>query len=421
MKKTLSLFLSVLMMLSVFTVAAFAVEAPELKNLECTYDGVALTWDASDDAINYLVYRAEGDGDLICIATTTDTEYVDVSAVENKTYVYTVAVQGSDGSVTKPNLADGELVVFVKPYCAHKEFKWVLDYRATVYASGKRHKECKVCHKNIGDEIIPQLKPATPTVKSVAVKPTNIVVTWNAVDGATSYTVYRRVVGGSWVNLGAVTTTKFTDKKVVSGKSYQYTVRARNAAGLSAYKASAAVKFFTAPTNIAAANAANSVKVTWTAVKGATVYRVYRKLAGDDAWTYIGNTKTTSYIDKNVVAADTYSYTVKAGDGKNYSSYDKVGASLTRLDAPKLTKAVSSKEGITVTINHVDGAKGYDIYRKTGNSGWVKIARVNSARSNGYLDKSTKKGVTYTYTIRAFNGTSRSYYDTKGITVKDVH
>ena len=65
MKKTLSLFLSVLMMLSVFTVAAFAVEAPELKNLECTYDGVALTWDASDDAINYLVYRAEGDGDLI--------------------------------------------------------------------------------------------------------------------------------------------------------------------------------------------------------------------------------------------------------------------------------------------------------------------------------------------------------------------
>ena len=133
------------------------------------------------------------------------------------------------------------------------------------------------------------------------------------------------------------------------------------------------------------------------------------------------NTKTASYVDKNVAAADTYSYTVKAGDGKNYSSYDKVGASLTRLDAPKLTKAVSSKEGITVTINHVDGAKGYDIYRKTGNSGWVKIARVNSARSNGYLDKSTKKGVTYTYTIRAFNGTSRSYYDTKGITVKDVH
>ncbi len=421
MKKTLCVFLSVLMLLSVFSVSAFAAGAPELKDVECTYDGVALTWAASEDAVNYLVYRAEGTDDLVCIGTTTETEFLDGSAVEGKSYVYVITVVNADGSYTKPSVADGEVVIFVKPYCAHKEYKWVIDYRATVFASGKKHKECLACHKNIGTVVIPQLTPATPVVKTVAVKPTNIVVTWNAVEGATSYTVYRRLVGGNWENLGVVTTTKFTDKKVVSGKSYQYTVRARNAAGLSAYKASAAVKFFAAPTNIAAANTAGSIKVTWDAVKGASVYRVYRKLVGDDAWTYIGNTKTNSFLDKDVTAADNYAYTVKAGDGKVYSSYDKTGATLVRLEVPKLTKATSSKEGITVTINHVDGAKGYDVYRKTGNSGWVKIARVNSARSNGYLDKSTKKGVTYTYTIRAFNGTSRSYYNTKGITVKDVH
>jgi fibronectin type 3 domain-containing protein len=187
------------------------------------------------------------------------------------------------------------------------------------------------------------------------------------------------------------------------------------------YKVSATVKFFATPTNIVADNAASSIKVTWTAVKGATVYRVYRKLVGEDSWTYIGNTKTNSYVDKKVTGADNYAYTVKAGDGKAYSSYDKTGATLVRLEAPKLTKAVSSKEGITVTINKVDGAKGYYVYRKTANTSWVRIGTVNSARSNGYLDKSTKKGVTYTYTIRAFNGNSRSSYDTKGIAVKDVH
>ncbi len=422
MKKTLSLFLSVLMLLSVFSVAAFAAGAPELKNLDCTYDGVALSWSASEGAVNYLVYRAEGDGDLVCITTTTETKYVDGDVVENTTYAYTVTVVNADGSYTKPNLDEAETIEFIKPYCAHKEYKWVVDYRATVFASGKKHKECKTCHKNIGEEVIPQLKPATPVIKSVAVKSTNVVVSWNAVDGATSYTVYRRLVGGSWKNLGVVYTTKFTDNTVVSGKSYQYTVRSRNAAGLcDSYKVSETVKFFSAPTNIAAANAAGSIKVTWDAVKGASVYRVYRKLVGDDAWTYIGNTKTTSFLDKKVTAADNYAYTVKAGDGKAYSSYDKTGATLVRLEVPELTKATSSKEGVTVTINHVDGAKGYDIYRKTANSGWVRIARVNSTRSTGYLDKSTKKGVTYTYTIRAFNGNSRSYYNTKGISVKDVH
>ncbi len=422
MKKTLSLFLSVLMLLSVFSVAAFAAVAPELKNLECTYDGVALSWNASEGAVNYIVYRADGDGELAIITTTTETKYVDGDVVENTTYAYTVTVVNADGSYTKPSIAEAEEIVFVKPYCAHKAYTWVVDYRATVFASGKKHKECKACHENIGDAVIPQLKPATPVIKSVAVGTKGVAVTWNAVDGATSYTVYRRLVGGKWENLGAVTTTKYTDKKVVSGKSYQYTVRARNAAGLcDSYKASETVKFFATPANIAAANATSSIKVTWDAVKGASVYRVYRKLVGDDAWTYIGNTKTNSFVDKNVTGADNYAYTVKAGDGKVYSSYDKTGATLVRLEVPKLTKATSSKDGITVTINHVDGAKGYDIYRKSGNSGWVRIARVNSTRSTGYLDKSTKKGVTYTYTIKAFNGTSRSYYNTKGISVKDAH
>ncbi len=423
MKKTLSLFLAVLMLLSVFSVAASAAGAPVLKKLECTYEGIALTWSTSKDAVNYLVYRSEGKGEMVCITTTTKTKYVDGDVVENTKYTYTVTVVNADGSYTKPNAASGKTIKYVKPYCAHKEFKWVTDYRATVFASGKKHKECKKCHDNIGDAVIPQLKPAKPTVKSLTVKPTSIVVSWNAVDGATSYTVYRRLVGGKWENLNkAVKTTKFTDNTVVSGKSYQYTVRSRNAAGLcDSYNTSETVKFFSAPTDIVAENQTNSIKVTWKAVKSASIYRVYRKVVGEDSFTYIGNTKTTSFVDKKVTGAENYVYTVKAGDGKVYSSHDKTGATLVRLEVPKLTKATSSKEGITVTINKVEGAKGYYIYRKSGDSGWTRIGTVNSTRSTGYLDKSTKKGVTYTYTIRAFNGTSRSYFDTKGISVKDVH
>ncbi len=423
MKKTLSLFLTVLMMLSVFTVAAFAAKAPELTDVENTFDGVSLTWTAGEDVVNYLVHREDGDGEFVLLTTTTKTEYVDKTVDENATYTYKITAQFADGKYLKVEQVEGKTIVYAKPYCAHKKADrvWVVDYKATVFASGLKHLECKVCHSILAEEIIPQLTPATPVVKSVTVKQTSITVKWDAVDGATSYVVYRKLVGGNWAVLKTVTSTSYTDKSVVSGKNYHYTVKARNAAGLSGYKASAAVKFFAAPANIAAANATSTIKVTWDAVKGASVYRVYRKLVGEDSWTYIGNSKTTSFVDKKVTGADNYVYTVRAGDGKVYGSYYKEGATIVRLDVPALSKPVSSKDGITVKINQVDGAKGYDIYRKTANSGWEKIGRVNNTRSSAYLDKGTEKGVTYTYTIRAYNGTSRSYYNTKGVSVKDAH
>lgn len=424
MKKTLSLFLAVLMMLSVFTVAAFAAQAPELTDLESTLDGVSLTWTAGEDAVNYLVYREDGDGEFVLITTTTKTEYVDKAVEENATYTYKITAQFADGKYLKPEQVEGKTIVYTKPYCAHKKADcvWVVDYKATVFAAGKKHMECKKCHATLAEEVIPQLTPAVPVIKTVSVKEAGVAITWGAVDGATSYVVYRRLVGGKWEILDTVTTTKYTDKKAVSGKSYQYTVRSRNAAGLcDSYKVSETVKFFTTPTNIVAANATSSIKVTWNAVKGATVYRVYRKLATDESWTYIGNTKTNSFVDKKVTGAENYVYTVKAGDGKAYSSYDKAGATLVRLEVPALSKPVSSADGITVKINQVEGAKGYDIYRKTADSSWVRIGRVNNTRSSAYLDKSTKKGVTYTYTIKAYNGTSRSYYNTKGVSVKDAH
>ena len=421
MKKTLSLFLAVLMMLSVFTVAAFAAKAPELTDVECTYEGISLTWAAGEDVVNYIVYREDGDGEFFVIATTNETEFFDDSVEENATYTYKISAQFTDGKYLKPAQIEGETIVYKKPYCAHKSYTWVIDYKASAYASGKKHKECKNCHANIGEEIIPQLAPDTPVLSSVTVMQTSIVVKWDAVGGATSYVVYRKLVGGKWEILGTTTSLRYTDKSVVSGKSYHYTVKARNVAGLSGYKASAAVKFFAAPANIAAANATSTIKVTWDAVKGASVYRVYRKLVGETSWTYIGNSKTTSFVDKKVTAADNYVYTVRAGDGKVYGSYYKDAATIVRLDVPTLSKPVSSKDGITVKINQVEGAKGYDIYRKTADSSWVRIGRVNNTRSTAYLDKGTQKGVTYTYTIRAYNGTSRSYYNTKGVSVKDAH
>lgn len=421
MKKTLSVFLSVLVLLSVFSVAAFAAEAPELKDLKCTFDGVELSWTGSADAVNYLVYRAEGaDGELDCIATTTKTKYVDKDVTVGKIYKYTVTVVNADGSYTKPNLADAKTVLFAKAPCAHEDYKWVIDYRATVYASGLKHKECNTCHEKFGEVIIPQLVTATPVLKTLANRTNGVYVSWTEIEGATSYNVYRRGAGEKWKLIRITAATSIVDKTVENGKIYRYTIKARNAAGLSPYVDGKAIKFIESPVNIKANNTPGGIKVTWTAVEGATSYRVYRKALGDTSWTLIGTTKKAYYGDVKVEAAQTYTYTVRAVSGKNIS-YFYAGESEVRLERPALVSAKSSSEGITVSWEKVDGAKGYYVYRKTANSGWVRIGTVKNVRSSAYLDKSTTKGVKYTYTVRAFNGDSRSYYYTDGITCKDVH
>ncbi|HSW81518.1 MAG TPA: hypothetical protein VLG40_03915, partial [Candidatus Saccharimonas sp.] len=70
---------------------------------------------------------------------------------------------------------------------------------------------------------IQQVKPAAPTGLTVTTPTNNPALSWNAVDGATSYNVYR---GGTKV--GTVTGTTFNDTGATDG-TYSYTVTAVSA------------------------------------------------------------------------------------------------------------------------------------------------------------------------------------------------
>ncbi len=172
------------------------------------------------------------------------------------------------------------------------------------------------------------------------------------------------------------------------------------------------------------ANASNGVTVKWSKVEDCAGYYVYRKAAGEKSWSRIATVKgdaTVSYKDTKVSSGKSYTYTVKAYDGKVTSSYNKNGVSIKFLATPKLSKVTSAKNGITFSWGKVTGATGYIVYRKTGNGSWQKIATVKGNTKVSYLDKTAKKGVTYTYTVRAYYGTSTSYYNTKGLTIKDKY
>ena len=268
-------------------------------------------------------------------------------------------------------------------------------------------------------------KPTTPKVATTN-EINGIKITWKAVEDAVKYAVYRRQAGyKTWTLVGTTTGTSITDTKVKSGVYYCYSVRAYNSINqYSDYVAAKTQvrKFMAVPKLTGISNATKGLYIKWNAVGGVTNgYRVYRRGAGETTWTYLKTVKTTYYTDTQVKnnSGEYYRYTVIA-DGGYHSKFDTAGLYLKRLANPVLKSAVSSKSGITVNWSKVNGTTGYYVYRKTANSNWVRVAAVGGTNNTTYLDKTAKKGTTYTYTVRAVYGSTTSYFNS-GISCKDKY
>ncbi len=308
--------------------------------------------------------------------------------------------------------------------CSHTYKEWYVYSEPTVEYYGLRVYACEACDYAFDFEVIPMLVPETPKASAVN-SVGGVTVSWNEVEGASKYYVYRRTAGSSsWVLVGNTTDTTLFDSGVSNNKYYAYSVRAYNYVGdYSAYDSSKTytIKCVATPTLTKIQNATTGIRIDWTSVPGATGYRVYRRGAGSTYWTYLGTTTNLWYVDNAVknASGNYYRYTVRAVNSY-YSGFDTNGLFTKRLSNPVMKSAVSSQRGVTVSWSSVNGALGYNVYRKTAGSGWVKIGMANGVNNTAFVDKTAKKGVTYTYTTKAVCGNYMSaYYST--ISCKDIY
>ncbi len=205
---------------------------------------------------------------------------------------------------------------------------------------------------------------------------------------------------------------------VKSGKTYQFAIRAASGEIVSSYTYSDKITFLSAPKLKSVTNNKNGITFKWEKVEGATEYIVYKR-TGNGGYKKIATTQKLTYLDKSVKSGTNYRYTVKASNGEFVSGY-RTGLKLLRLDEPVLLSATSTKKGIVVKWESVKGAKEYYVYRKTGNSGWVRIGSSSGEKTSG-TDPSAKKGVTYSYTLRAVSGKTLSSYSKTGVSCKDKY
>ena len=425
-------------------------EAPEIKSVAATEQGVRVEWSAVNGASGYYVMRRSEGSEWKQVATVKDnTFYVDTKAVSGEGLHYTVMAYSGESksgfndagrSVTwlaAPALKsavtskDGVRVKWgkvagAKGYCVYRcasgakwkkiatvddktgyldtEIRNGQEYRYTVRAYDSTFTSgCEEPGLAAMRLSTPELKSATATGKGIRVK-------WGKVTGAKGYCVYRRVSGAKWKKLAAVNSaTSYVDASARSGVEYHYTVKACNGDVISACEARGrSAVWLSKPVLASVVNTAKGIRVKWKKVAGAKGYTVYRRAEGGK-WKKLATVGgKTSYTDTACKSGKQYRYTVKAYSGTFSSDRDPSGLGTMWLAKPKPRSVSATTKGIRVKWGKVAGAKGYTIYRRVKGGKWKKLANVKGKTQ--YLDKKAAKGKAYQYRLMAFSGDSTSAY-----------
>ena len=340
-------------MIPAFASAASKPKAPKMSKVSCVETGVKVVWNSVSGATGYRVFRKEGSkGSWKAIAETTDTKYTDKKASSGKTYYY--AVRSLKGDKVSDLSKNSKNITYYK----------------------------------------------TPEMKSVTVQTDGILVKWKKSAGAVLYRVYRSTDGGSWEKVGTSKTTSYLDKKVKYGKEYKYYVRVvdkNNKNTLSSYDHTPVGTIFTKKAEIKSlTNQDQKIRVKWNTVKGASQYRLFRKI-GDGDWFTKTTTSSTNFTDTDVKNNLTYTYYIRALDASgNYIGTYHPGKSITYFSTPQTKDCVRSGSNLVVTWDPVEGVSNYAIYRKISTGEWIK---VGTSSGTSYSDSSMPSGTYCEYTV----------------------
>ena len=344
-------------------VAATRLATPTLKTVENVNDGVTVRWgEVSADKLftSYDIYRKTGNGAYTLVGTSTTLSYNDTSAVGGTTYTYTVVAKNSTG------------------------------------ISG---------YDNTGLTIKRLSTPANIVSRTNA---KGIYITWNAVAGASGYTIYR-----NGTKVGTSTTTRFEDTGAAKNTIFKYTVRADSGTYYSAIDSTGAQGMnFGTISSLKYTAIKNGITLTWNSLSNAEGYRVYRKTASDSAYTRIATvTSGTSYNDVQMSSGVAYYYCVEAYKGTVVADMSAPVLSAKYLSAPVFTAKNSGEGKVKISVTAVRGADKYVIERADGASTkFVGVATLTGGTLE-YIDtKNIVAGQKYTYRVRALaNDGTRSF------------
>ena len=257
---------------------------------------------------------------------------------------------------------------------------------------------CTIC-----GALDPERRPASPQIM-ITTESGRPKISWNAVNGADKYWVYRSVDGETFDYYARTDKPSFTDGSTSIGTTYHYAVKAVAVLGgrdVSSGRSTAqSIQRRPAAPSVSIYRASGKPQLKWNAVSGAAKYWVYRSTDGVN-FKYYDSTAKTSYTNTGALLGTKYHYRVKAVavvNGKNVASaYSGTKSLFTTPAAPGVSiYRVNGKPQLKWSA--VTGAAKYWIYRSTDG---VNFKYYDSTTGTSYTNCIAASGTEYYYKVKA--------------------
>lgn len=308
----------------------------------------------------------------------------------------------TESSGQKWGLYGSEADMYISPECSRS----VLCLEGGVYTDGTK---VWVTEKvNHAAQRFTVVKKSAPTASSVSAKGgvNTASVSWTASEGATSYTLRLYRNGALYKTYSNVTV--LSGKLTLPAGTYEATIYSNNSftsiKGNTAYFTVSDKGVLGKTARVTASQTTSSLTLSWTAVPGATGYRIYYQSGGK--WKTGATVTGTSHTFKKLSAGAIYTFAVRpyslSGNTVIWAPEYTTFTAATKTAAPAKVTATQSESAIKLTWTAVKNADGYRIYYKNAST-WVAHS-VTSATSKTFTGLSSAK--TYTFAVRPYKQTS---------------
>ena len=244
-------------------------------------------------------------------------------------------------------------------------------------------------------------------------------VSWSQEFNADWYEVWRNTSSdnASAAQVGVVSAPLFDDAAAETNCIYYYWVKAANPYGSSPFSAydTGWRAIFAPPTNVTATYETyyDKIRITWSAVAGASRYQVWRSTSSDNTSSdngsavQVGLVTAPLFDDTGASQGTTYYYRIKATNAQYLSVFSDRSAGRRAPQLPPAAPCVEASDGnyadkIRVHWNSIANAIGYQVWRNTSSDN-LSATQVGLVTSPLFDDTSTVAGGSYYYWVKAGN------------------
>lgn len=232
-----------------------------------------------------------------------------------------------------------------------------------------------------------------------------IELSWAPVTEARSYRVYRSDTpkGSYRVVAKEVSTTRFLDREVASGRHYYYVVKAVAQVFSKSSKATRGYLASKAPVDIRATDGSpGKVIISWDRVEGAESYTLYRTSKPTGEYEMLAEKVVGTYFeDAEVREGKRYYYKVRAVEGGFASALSETDSGYSKVSVPTGLKGSDGTVDDHIALSWDAGkAEAFALYR-SGTAGGEYTLLSDTITGFSYEDRGIVRCRTYYYRLKA--------------------